>query len=66
MENNINFCHNQGEKITRYITCPCFKGRQSMLAINSICWFCRYAEFDLTSYKLPETGICKYPQKQME
>jgi hypothetical protein len=53
-----------GQEITRTDTCPCFSGRKSLLAIEPICWFCQYAKFDLNSDKLPETGICRYPQMQ--
>ena len=50
-----------GQEIMRNDTCPCFSGRKSILAIEPICWFCQYAEYDLNSDKLPETGICRYP-----
>ena len=50
-----------GQEITRTDTCPCFSGRKSLLAIEPICWFCQYAQYDLNSDKLPETGICRYP-----
>ena len=49
-----------GQTVTRFDQCPCFKGRQSLIAIDSICWFCKYAAFDLFSDKLPEYGVCKY------
>lgn len=51
-----------GQTIERFSTCPCFEGRKSLLAIEPICWFCKYAGFDLKDDKLPETGICKYPE----
>ena len=35
-------------------TCPFFAGRKSILAIEPICWFCKYAGFDLKSDKLPD------------
>ena len=53
-----------GQEIVRNDTCPCFAGRASLLAIEPICWFCKYAGFDLKDDKLPETGICQYPQVQ--
>lgn len=53
-----------GQKITRFDYCPCFAERPSLLAIDPICWFCKYFGFDLYSDKLPESGICKYPQEQ--
>jgi hypothetical protein len=56
----------QEQKVSRYDQCPCFNGRQSLLAIEPICWFCKYASFDLFSDKLPEYGICKYPKEQKE
>lgn len=46
--------------VGRFDHCPCFDGRKSLLAIDPICWFCKYARFDLLSDKLPENGICKY------
>ena len=52
------------EMVSRFDNCPSFEGRKSLLAIEPICWFCRYAKFDLNSDKLPETGICKYPEIQ--
>ena len=53
-----------GQMITRFDYCPCFSERRSLLAIDHICWFCRFADFDLFSDKLPESGICKYPEEQ--
>ena len=53
-----------GQTITRSDTCPCFAERRSLLAIQPICWFCRYAGFDLKDDKLPERGICLYPNEQ--
>jgi hypothetical protein len=52
--------------VSRFDNCPYFDGRKSLLAIEKICWFCKYAKFDLNSDKLPETGICKYPEIQEE
>ena len=54
------------ETVSRFDNCPCFEGRKSLLAIEPICWFCRYAKFDLNSDKLPESGVCKYPEIQNE
>lgn len=53
-----------GQKIRRSDTCPCFAGRKSLLAIEPICWFCKYAGFDLKDDKLPERGVCLYPKEQ--
>ena len=53
-----------GEKVTRFDHCPRFAERQSLLAIDPICWFCRYGDFDLFSDKLPECGVCRYPNEQ--
>lgn len=53
-----------GQEITRMDTCPYFTGRNSILAIEPICWFCKYAGFDLKDDKLPNTGICQYSQLQ--
>ena len=50
--------------VSRFDNCPCFEGRKSLLAIEPICWFCKYAFFDLNSDKLPESGVCKYPEIQ--
>ena len=50
--------------ITRFDNCPCFDGRKSLFAIEPICWFCKFAKFDLNSDKLPEIGVCKYPEIQ--
>ena len=55
-----------GQEIMRNDTCPGFQGRKSILAIEPICWFCKYADFDLKSDKLPERGICLYPEEQKE
>lgn len=52
--------------VSRFDSCPCFDGRKSLFAIEKICWFCKFAKFDLNSDKLPETGFCKYPQIQEE
>ena len=50
--------------VSRFDCCPCFDGRKSLLPIEPICWFCKYAFFDLNSDKLPESGVCKYPENQ--
>ena len=52
------------QAITRFDHCPCFDGRKSLLAIEPICWFCKFAKFDLNSDKLPESGVCIYPKEQ--
>jgi len=49
-----------GHSVTRFDHCPCFLGRQSLLAPDPICWFCKFAAFDMFSDKLPESGICKH------
>ena len=51
------------QTISRFDHCPCFQGRRRLLAIEPICWFCKYAGIDLKSDKLPESGICYYPKK---
>ena len=53
-----------GQQIARSTTCPCFSGRRSILAIEPICWFCKFAGFDLRDDKLPEKGVCCYPEEQ--
>ena len=53
-----------GQQVTRSTTCPCFSGRKSILAIEPICWFCKFASFDLKDDKLPERGLCCYPEEQ--
>lgn len=63
MEKNLS---KSGQEITRSDTCPCFSGRKSILAIEPICWFCKYAGFDLRNDKLPEKGTCYYPVEQEE
>ena len=55
-----------GQIIARSATCSCFSARKSLLAIEPICWFCKYADFDLKSDKLPERGACCYPKEQIE
>lgn len=55
-----------GQIIARSATCSCFSARKSLLAIEPICWFCKYADFDLKDDKLPEMGTCKYPKIQNE
>ena len=53
-----------GQTVTRFDHCPCFAERRSLLAPDPICWFCRFAVFDLFNDKLPECGVCKHPQEQ--
>ena len=53
-----------GQAVSRFDHCPCFSARRSLLATEPICWFCRFAKFDLFSDKLPETGICRHPAAQ--
>ena len=54
-----------GQTVSRFDHCSCFAGRQSLLAIDPICWFCKFAAFDLFSDKLPESGVCKHPKEQI-
>ena len=55
-----------GQVVARLDHCPCFEARKRLLPSDDICWFCRYAEYDLSSRALPETGLCKYPETQTE
>ena len=55
-----------GSEVSRFDHCPCFSARRSLLATEPICWFCKYADFDLKDDKLPEKGICKYPKIQKD
>ena len=55
-----------GKVIIKSNTCSQFSARKSILAIEPICWFCKYADFDLKDDKLPEKGICKYPEIQKD
>ena len=55
-----------GQTVTRFDHCPCFSERKSILATDPICWFCKFASFDLFSDKLPECGVCKHPEEQYE
>ena len=48
-----------GQAVSRFDHCPRFSERKSLLAIDHICWFCKFAAFDLFNDKLPESGICK-------
>ena len=51
--------------VSRTSGCTRFEARRSILHIEPVCWFCKYAQFDLSTDKLPEEGICRYPQKQI-
>ena len=53
-----------GQTVSRFDHCPCFAERQSLLAPDPICWFCKFAAFDMFSDKLPESGVCKHPEEQ--
>ena len=53
-----------GQTVSRFDNCPCFSERKSILATDPICWFCKFADFDLFSDKLPEYGLCKHPEKE--
>ena len=55
-----------GQTVTRFDRCLCFSARQSLLPIEPICWFCRFAAFDLFSDKLPESGICQYSENKKD
>ena len=50
-----------GQTVTRFDHCLNFQERDSLFVIDPICWFCKYAAFDLFNDKLPESGVCKYP-----
>ena len=32
-----------GQTVTRFDHCSCFAERRSLLAIDHICWFCKFA-----------------------
>ena len=49
-----------GESVSRFDHCPCFDMRLNSLGPEDICWFCRFAAFDLTEDRLPERGRCQY------
>lgn len=51
--------------ITRYTACENFTPRKSIFSIDGICWFCRYAAFDMSADELPESGSCRYPDVQI-
>ena len=53
-----------GQTVTRFAHCPCFAERKSLLPPEPICWFCKFAAFDLFSDKLPDYGICKHPEEE--
>ena len=55
-----------GQTVTRFAHCPRFAERASLLAPDPICWFCKFAAFDLFSDKLPECGVCRYPEEQRD
>ena len=55
-----------GSDVSRFDHCPCFSARRSLLATEPICWFCRFAKFDLFADRLPESGVCKHPVEQTE
>ena len=55
-----------GQTVTRFAHCPWFAERTSLLAPDPICWFCKFAVFDLFSDKLPECGVCRYPEEQCD
>ena len=42
-----------GQTVTRFAHCPCFAERKSLLPPEPICWFCKFAAFDLFSDSMP-------------
>ena len=47
--------------------CPAFSPRKGWLPVETAqCWYCRHADFHLTSSVALEVGICCYPQVQIE
>ena len=52
-------------EISRTNLCGHFVPRHSFVPIEQVCWFCRYAQFDLSAEQLPENGQCKYPNVQI-
>lgn len=47
--------------VAREDCCPCFSARAERFSPEKICWFCKFASFDLISNHLPEKGTCRYP-----
>ena len=46
--------------------CPAFTPRRSASPKQAECWFCRYADFNLTEPVALEVGICCWPEVQLE
>ncbi len=54
-----------GENVWPSQCCPRFSARHSeALGVEPECWFCRFADFRLTSPKALKVGICCYPEAQ--
>lgn len=48
-------------------SCPAFTARKNHLPLEGRqCWYCKYADFHLTSPVALEVGICCYPEVQLE
>ena len=52
------------KSVERDCCCDRFVRRRSLLAMQPSCWVCRYAWFGEDKNKIPEKGICKYPEWQ--
>ena len=57
--------YDQDKVVSRTSGCVLFEERRSILHVEPVCWFCKYAQFDLSTDELPENGICRYPHKQI-
>ena len=54
-----------GRNVWPMDACPIFSPRKGWLPVDQEqCWYCRYADFRLTSPVALDVGICCYPQVQ--
>jgi len=47
-------------------SCPAFEPRESTVAGQCECWYCRHADFHLGKPRALEVGICCWPKKIMK
>ena len=48
-----------GQTVRRFDHCSCFSERQSLLAIDPICWFCKWADFRADTAVYRHTSVCR-------
>lgn len=54
---------NSGGNVWPDDECPAYTPREGSIDSVKGCWYCKYADFHLTTDKALDVGICNWPKK---